>query len=112
MPDPKLKEAMEEIAAVLKNYDVGAVVVLSSTTHIQHLLKLNPTWSCIQLDSKGFSISTIDLNSKEEEKRALSVGMLLGLLDACKRTEEKLDEMTKKISQAGFQITHLSVAEK
>lgn len=40
MPDAKLKEAMEEIKAVLTKHDIAAIVLLQSQTHSEFLQRI------------------------------------------------------------------------
>jgi len=48
--DPKLKKAMQEIKTILDNYDIAGAVVLHSPGHGEHLIKINPSYSCAFFD--------------------------------------------------------------
>lgn len=47
---PKLKNAMKDIENILKRYDIAGVVVLHTPGHSEHLLRINPTYSCAKID--------------------------------------------------------------
>lgn len=46
--DPKLKNAVMEIEAVMRKYDIGGTVSLTSQTHGEYLFVLDPTWTIIK----------------------------------------------------------------
>lgn len=50
---PKLKMAMEEIKAIIKKHDVGAIVVLHSPGHCEYLNALEPSYSCVKIENGG-----------------------------------------------------------
>jgi hypothetical protein len=111
MPDPKLVAAMEEIKAVLKKHDVGAVVVLSSPTHMEFLREYAPTWSCVTVEQHpgGHALRIrahlADFESPQARKKCLedSIGMLAGFADALTEEKEQLLVMLKVIGeQIGF----------
>lgn len=51
--DPKLKEAMSEIRAVLLKHDIAAYVALVSPTHSEFRVELTPTWSAAVWENQG-----------------------------------------------------------
>lgn len=48
--DPKLREAMNEISALMKKYDIGGYVTLVSPTHSEFQFVLDPSWSAIRIE--------------------------------------------------------------
>lgn len=46
--NPTLKKAMEEIKAVIKKYDVGAVAVLHLPGHSEFYYRIDPGYSCLR----------------------------------------------------------------
>ena len=46
---PKLKKAMEQIKAVLKEHDIAAVVVLHTPGFSEYLNVLSPSYSCAEV---------------------------------------------------------------
>ena len=72
MPDPKLKEAMAEIRAILKKHDIGGAITLVSETHSEYLYELDPTWSLMYFESPGalrFRSNRKDFKTKKEQHR-------------------------------------------
>jgi len=55
---PKLKKAMDEIKAVLKKHDIGAIVCLHTPGYIEYLNEVQPSYSAISLktDGSGYAI--------------------------------------------------------
>lgn len=51
--DPVLREAMDEISAILKKKDIGGVVALTSPTHGEFKMYFDtPSWSVISFDQR------------------------------------------------------------
>ncbi len=48
--DPKLKEACEEIKAILRKYDCNASMLLVSPTHCEYLFHIDSSWSVMKFD--------------------------------------------------------------
>lgn len=44
--DPKLKKAMEEMKAILKKYDIAAVIILHRPGFSEFLNEITPSYSC------------------------------------------------------------------
>lgn len=49
---PKLKKAAAEINEILKKYDIAGVVLLHTPGHSEYLLKLDPSYSCANMNEK------------------------------------------------------------
>lgn len=47
---PKLKKAMQQIKDILSKHDIAGIVILYEPQHSEHLIKVDPTWSCAKLD--------------------------------------------------------------
>lgn len=60
---PKLKKAMEEIAAVIKKHDIAGVVVLHTPNYSEHRMFLQPSYSCVS----EFSDNHIRVKAKAAE---------------------------------------------
>lgn len=46
--DPLLKKAIMEIEGIIRKYDIGGAVSLTSKTHGEYLFVLDPSWSIIK----------------------------------------------------------------
>ena len=70
--DPELKKAIMEIEAVMRRYDIGGAISLTSKTHGEYLLILDPTWSVITQarTSDGFQVRIRSLQKEFESKEA------------------------------------------
>jgi hypothetical protein len=118
MPDSKLVAAMSEIEAVLNKHDIGAVVLLASPTHIQHLLKVNCSWSCAKLedDAEGRRLSVYSHHSqfpdKATQKKCVedTIGMFAGFQTVLGRELENLQRLLAVLGQH-VQINHIDVDE-
>ena len=53
---------MEQIKAILKEHDVAGFVVLHTPGHVEFLNKVNPTYSCAQLED-----GQLRMKSKKED---------------------------------------------
>lgn len=60
---PKLKKAMQEITKVLEKHDIGASIVLHTPGFSEHLLKLDPEYSCASFEADG----NLRLRAKAED---------------------------------------------
>lgn len=49
--DPKLREAMEDIKAVLRKHDIMGCAVLASPTHSEFLCEPGATWSVAKIEN-------------------------------------------------------------
>lgn len=72
--DPKMKEAMAEIKAVIKKYDCAAFVLLNSPIASEFINDITPSWSVMRFDQseKGepairFRSKKGDFKTKEEQ---------------------------------------------
>jgi len=48
---PKLKKAMEQIKAILDEHDIAGAIVLHTPGYGEHLLKIDPSYSCAFIDN-------------------------------------------------------------
>lgn len=100
MPDPILKTAVAEIDAILKKHDIAGVVVLTSKSHVEYLMGIDPTWSCCrcEITPKGkalrFKAKAADYPSNMDRNIAVSdtLGMLVGLSDVTRNVLEWMDQ--------------------
>ncbi len=71
--DPKLREASEEIKAVLKKYDCTGFVALASPTNSEFLFEPTATWSVCRWEGQDperqlrFRSKRVDFESKEAQ---------------------------------------------
>lgn len=71
--DPKLREAMEEVRALCKKYDVMAAVLLVSQSHSEFGNILDPSWSVMRWEAQDrirFRSKKEDFESKEAQHQA------------------------------------------
>jgi hypothetical protein len=55
---PKLKNAMEEIKAVLKKHDIGASVILHTPGFTEYLNHIDTSYSCLTFEGDQLRIQT------------------------------------------------------
>jgi len=107
MPDPKLKAAAEEIKSILVKYDIAAVVVLASQSHMEYLNHVIASWSCATLekDAGRFMLriraKREDFPSKEAQKKCVedTTGMIMGFADAQLHCHEMMLKVAAMIGQ-------------
>lgn len=119
MPDPKLKDAMEEIKAVLEKYDIGAEVILASETHLEYLHAYDPTWSCASIEklpdgTHGIRVRAklADFPDREAQKKCLeqTVGMFAGFYDAMEKSQEVMVTVMKMVGEV-LEFEHITTEE-
>ncbi len=49
----KLRQASAEIKAILKKHDIAGYIHLFEPGHIEYVLKINPSWSVVDVNEKG-----------------------------------------------------------
>ena len=79
----RLKELAEKIKALLVEYDVAAVVNIQSKDQVEYINHVNPTWSCLFLETDDDGDLRIRFKAKSTdeaswEKARLTVGMVCG----------------------------------
>lgn len=114
MPDPKLKEAMEEIKVVLKKYDCAASVLLQSPAHAEFLYELSPSWSCVTLSPEG--LCRIKAQAKtgppeEAERLRVSTGMIVGFLDHSVKQQRDMETVIQMLIDCGVRFEHFTREE-
>ena len=115
--DEKLKEAMESIKKILRDYEIAGSVVLVSKTHSEFLYEF-PVWSAIQWneDRDGLRLTSRKRDFKTEEEwrenlqqsvhiiaqnRDLAGQSFIVFNDTFERLEEQMEIMHKPFS--GFE---------
>jgi hypothetical protein len=79
---PKLKKAMEEMKAIIKKYDIAALIVLHSPGNSEYLNAITPSYSCMKWNGDELRIRAKlkeDFNGDKksmEEKLAATSNML------------------------------------
>lgn len=114
MPDPRLKEAMEEIKAVIKKYDIAATVHLQSPGYSEFLYELSPTWSAITVEENYLRIKAAAKTGgpKEQERLRLSVSIVMGFLDAGKHQTENMQAAAGMLIRNGVKFNHITTNEQ
>jgi len=115
MPDPSLKAAMEEIKAVLKKHDCGAMVTLASENNIEFLYEISPSWSCAsfqRMPDGGLAIRVRsklkDYPSKAVQTKVLSLtaGMFLAFANQAERQQEQMGALMRTLAPHLRELTH------
>lgn len=65
-PNPTLAKAADEILAVLRKYDLAALVTLQLPGHVQTVRELSPSWSCARLEDTPQG-QCINVSAKDED---------------------------------------------
>lgn len=64
---PKLKKAMEQIKAIIKEHDIAAFVVLHTPDYSEYLNAVSPSYSCATLEQKElrFKLKTSEVGKEK-----------------------------------------------
>jgi len=106
--DPKLKEAMCEITAIMRKHDIGGHIILSSKSHAEFRFE-PPKWSAVTIDDEiGIRVRTnSDLYPNKEAKRAALESSVHFLESVGKLSKIAYDSSVKLLSmiiEAGVSI--------
>lgn len=114
MSDPILKDAAEEIKAILRKHDIAGVFMLQSKSHAEWVHQISPSWSAAKLEDKdGRTILRVrckreDFPSKEAQKECLELttGMLMAFITFAERLKSDLTPMIMAIGKQSKGIEH------
>ena len=84
--DQKLKDAAAEIMAVVRKYDVGAYIALTSPKHSEFVFHL-PTWSGVQPEeqSDGSLALRIRIKKEQQELAEATTWLVAGTMELLER---------------------------
>ena len=116
---PKLKKAMEQIKAILKEHDIAAYVVLHTPGYREYLNHISPSYSCAKFEGD----SAVRVRAKLEDyggdakirnqKLTDTVNMVSHFTDALSRDAlnyiqltEQLEEITSATHTPGSDTSH------
>lgn len=104
MPDPKLKTAMEEIKVILEKHDIGAIVLLSSQSHLEYLRQFKTSWSCMWLEPGGLvriRWKRAEFANQADYERAAkdTIGMIAGFADAARNESDQMIKLLKVVGE-------------
>jgi hypothetical protein len=82
--DPKLKMAATEIKAILDKYDIAGTATMLTPTHMEFVVKLDPSWSVVTLNAVHQlqihpPLEVPGLEVERKERIAKTVNMLFNL---------------------------------
>lgn len=99
--DQKLRDAMSEVEAVMKKYDIGGFVTLQSESHAEFKLFVDtPTWSTVRWikDSEALHLKVYMKSSPKESEATVS--MLYSIRDLCGMVFMQLDKIGNQVEQS------------
>jgi hypothetical protein len=83
--DHKMKLATTEIVGVMKKYDLCGAMFLTDPEQVNHVVKLDASWTCTTYDGETAKIvsNERDYTSKEAQIKCIndSAGTVMGLID-------------------------------
>ena len=105
--DPILRQALDEIEAVLKRHAIAGNILVASSTHAAFRLHF-PEWSGVRLEGPGRI--RIKLKSADQEHANASVHLLLSLRDLSLRQALSVDNIAdvvmKQLEAEGATFEH------
>lgn len=96
---PKLKKAMEQIKAILKEHDIAAMVVLHTPGHSEYVIRIDPSYSCAKFEGED----RIRVKAKLKEDFA-------GDKNAWEQTLSDTSNMLSLIGEVGARVS-MSILE-
>lgn len=115
MADPKLKEAMAEINAIMKKHDIGGHITLVSPTNSEFRYMIDPSWSCAWFERADggayavrFRANKESIPDKQERHKIVenTMHLLLQIRDLAAKTFVETDAV---VSQLG---NHVEIEHK
>lgn len=108
-----LKNAAEEIRAIINKYDIAGVVVLHTPGEAFHFMELSPSYSCCKIDSEKRT-ATIHANKKDFIDTAIyhkcllnTSDMLWGLAETTKtKLMNNLAALSRMLDEKAGKIEH------
>ncbi len=114
MADPKLKQAIAEIRAILNKHDIGAAITLVSDTHAEFYYHLTPSWSVVQIrdTTLHFKSRRKDFKTLKEQVRCttLSTSMLCQIRDLNAHSFNFMEGVLTNLSKH-YHIDHKAFAD-
>ena len=114
MPDPILKEAADEIKAVLSKHDIAGIVFLGSQTHSEFVYALCPTWSCAKVEGGAIRIRALrsEYPSQEAQRKCVeaTTGIFCGFQNLCARGLLNMQAIIPALGKH-FDISHIERRE-
>lgn len=92
---PKLKNAMEEIKQIINKYDIGGLIVLHSPGYGEHYMKLNPSYSALEIKPReGIIMRGKGKKAVEDSLNLIKIIVELGIANIYPLMEisEKMDK--------------------
>lgn len=112
--DPVLKEAIEEIKAIIKKHDIGGAVLLHGKNHSEFLMEISPSWSCMELEHIKDGAYGIRFKAKiatgpkhEQERAAWTAGMIMSLTEETAFLNEQFTKLAAMLGKH-MGIEHIS----
>lgn len=105
---PKLKKAAEEIKAILKKYDIGALVVLHNPGHIEYIVEISPSYSCAKIEPYGVRVKAKlqeDFNG-DKEKWETTIWATTNMLNSLGQIGAKQASILMQVSKEVDKVTN------
>lgn len=115
-----IKAAAEEIKAVLKKYDLAAMVTLQSPHKMEFVREIAPSWSCAFFEEtpEGCGIrvraKSTDFPSKEQQKECVeqTIGMFFGFEKQASDDRELMENLIRMLVRTFPEIASFMAREK
>lgn len=93
---PKLKNAMEEIKAILKKHDIGASVILHTPGFTEYLNHVDTSYSCLTFEGDNIRIKT---HGRTHQHKTDSINMVSHFAEICTMMGRGYADLFKMISE-------------
>lgn len=100
---PKLKNAAEEIKAILKKYDIAGAIALHTPGNTEFVLELTPSYSCatVNQDHIRFKAKKEDYNDELKRHKVIedTSNMMAGLSETVARNAMMLINVSGQLDK-------------
>ncbi len=110
-----LKAAAEEIKAIVRKYDLAAMIVLQNQKAVEYVREISPSWSCakfeqhpdgygIRIQAKRASFPSIEAHIK---CIAETTGMFMGFEHQAQKDAEDMQKVIKMLAHEVSEISNI-----
>jgi hypothetical protein len=107
--DPILRVANKEIEHILKKYNIGGTVILSSRTHSEYCFHV-PDWSLFQI-MKGSNRGVLKIRTEDMEQLTSTMHFILSTRDICDMMSKMLNDVGRTAGNH-INIEHVSISDR
>lgn len=111
-----LKAAAEEIKAIVRKYDLAAMIVLQGPKAVEYVREISPSWSCAKFEqhpdgSYGIRVKALRASYPSLEAHiacvAATTGMFIGFEHQAQKDAEDMAKVIKMLAHEFAEISNI-----